>query len=126
KGMLALFSALGVDLPDGGTVFASRTIIVSLLVGTGITLLATIVPARRATRVPPIAAVREGSTLPQSRLAAHSIKLGLGVTGVSLAAIAAGVFGGLGGALVGLLLGVGVLGLFAGIALLAPRLVGPL
>jgi putative ABC transport system permease protein len=69
RGMLALFSALGVDLPETGTVFALRTVIVALLAGTGVTLLATIVPARRATRVPPIAAVREGSALPPSRLA---------------------------------------------------------
>ena len=79
KGMLALFSAMGVDLPKADTVFALRTVIVSLLLGTGITLLATIIPARRATRVPPIAAVREGSTLPASRFAAHSRNTGLGV-----------------------------------------------
>ena len=125
KGMLALFSALGVDLPDGETVFAMRTVIVSLLVGTGVTLIAAIAPARRATRVPPIAAVREGSTLPESRLAAHSLKLGLGVTGASVAAIAAGVFAASGG-LMALALAVGVLGLFLGVALLAPRLVKPL
>jgi len=127
KGMLALFSALGVDLPDAGTVFAMRTIIVSLVLGTGITLLATLLPARRATRVPPIAAVREGSTLPPSRMAAHSLKAGLGVTLSSVAAISAGVFaGGLSGMAVGLLLALGVIGLFLGIALLAPRLVKPL
>ncbi len=127
KGMLVLFSALGLDLPEGGTVIAPRTIIVSLLVGTGVTLLATIIPARRATRVPPIAAVREGSELPPSKLATHSLKAGLGVTGVSVAAIAAGVFAaGLSGGAVGLLLGLGVVGLFLGIALLAPRLVKPL
>ena len=68
--------------------------LVSLLVGTAITLLATIVPARRATRVPPIAAVREGSALPASRFAAHSRKTGLGVVLGSVAAIAAGAFGG--------------------------------
>jgi putative ABC transport system permease protein len=126
KGMLVLFSALGVDLPEGGTVFATHTVVVSLLVGTGVTLLASIVPARRATRVPPIAAVREGSQLPPSRLAAHSLTLGLGVTGTSVAAIAAGVFADVGGGLMALLLGVGVIGLFLGIALLAPRLVKPL
>ncbi|HEX5622645.1 MAG TPA: FtsX-like permease family protein [Solirubrobacteraceae bacterium] len=127
KGMLALFSALGVDLPEAGTVFAVRTIIVSLVLGTGITLLATLLPARRATRVPPIAAVREGSTLPPSRMAAHSLKAGLGVTLSSVAAISAGVFaGGLSGMAVGLLLALGVIGLFIGIALLAPRLVKPL
>ena len=79
KGMNALFAAFGVDLPDAGTVVASRTIIVSLLVGTVVTLLASVVPARRATRVPPIAAVREGATLPQSGVAQHSVKAGLGV-----------------------------------------------
>ena len=75
KGMLALFSAMGVDLPEASAVFELRTVIVSMLLGTGITLLATIVPARRATRVPPIAAVREGSTLPASRLAGLTDRL---------------------------------------------------
>ena len=71
KGMLVMFSAMGVDLPKADTVFAPRTAIVSILLGTGITLLATVVPARRATRVPPIAAVREGSSLPASRFGAR-------------------------------------------------------
>jgi putative ABC transport system permease protein len=127
KGMLALFSAMGVDLPDGGTVFALRTVVVSLLVGTGVTLLATVLPARRATRIPPIAAVREGSALPPSRFSSHSATAGLGVTLASLAAIAAAVFAsGLSAMAMGVLLGVGVLALFAGMALLAPRLVAPL
>ena len=62
KGMSALFTAIGVDLPKSGTVLASRTVIVSLLTGTIVTLVASIVPALRATRVPPISAVREGSS----------------------------------------------------------------
>ena len=127
KGMIALFSALGVDLPDATTVVATKTIIVSLVLGTGITLLASILPAKRATRVPPIAAVREGATLPTTRMAAHSHNAGLGVVLGSLVAISAGIFaGGVSGAAVALLLGGGVLGLFVGIALLAPRLVKPL
>ena len=36
----------------------------SLLLGTLVTLIASVLPARRATRVPPIAAVREGAALP--------------------------------------------------------------
>jgi putative ABC transport system permease protein len=127
KGMIALFSLLGVELPDASTVVQPRTVIVSLLLGTGITLLASILPARRATRVPPIAAVREGSTLPTTRMAAHSHNAGIGVTVGSLAAISLGIFaGGVSALAVGLLLGGGVLGLFVGIALLAPRLVKPL
>jgi putative ABC transport system permease protein len=127
KGMVALFSALGVELPDATTVIASTTIIVSLVLGTGITLIASILPAKRATRVPPIAAVREGATLPATRMAGHSHNAGLGVTLASLAAISLGIFAeGVSAAAVALLLGGGLLGLFAGIALLAPRLVKPL
>jgi len=127
KGMVALIGALGVDLPDASTVIATHTITVSLLLGTVITTIASVVPARRATRVPPIAAVREGATLPPSRLAGHSLNAGVGVLLASLAAIGLGIFaGGVSGAAVALLLVGGVLGLFAGIALLAPRLVKPL
>jgi putative ABC transport system permease protein len=126
KGMIALMSALGVDLPEASTVIATRTVTVSMIVGTSVTVLASVLPARRATRVPPIAAVREGSTLPPSRFAAHSAKSGIAVLLASLAAIATGMFAGVAGALMALLLGLGVLGLFMGIALLAPSLVKPL
>ena len=86
EGMIALFSLLGVDLPDAPTVVAPRTIVVSLLLGTGITLLASVLPARRATRVPPIAAVREGATLPRtgvgsSRAVTAAIALGVRILG---------------------------------------------
>ena len=75
-----------------------------------ITLLASIMPARRATRVPPIAAVREGSTLPPSRFAAHSLKAAIVVIAGSVAAISVGVFAsGLSTIGVVLLLGVGIL-----------------
>jgi putative ABC transport system permease protein len=97
-----------------------------MIVGTSVTVLASVLPARRATRVPPIAAVREGSTLPPGRFAAHSSKSGLGVLLASLAALATGMFAGVAGVLMALLLVLGVLGLFMGIALLAPSLVKPL
>jgi putative ABC transport system permease protein len=127
KGINALLVTLGVDLPSAGTVIAARTIIVSLLLGTIITVLSGIPPARRATRVPPIAAVREGSELPQTNLQTHSTKVALGVIGASVAAMSAGVFAnGLAGGAVALLLGGGVLSLFVGVALIAPRLVRPL
>jgi putative ABC transport system permease protein len=59
-----LFKAFGADLPDNGTVLETRTIVVSLLVGIGVTVLAGLVPALRATRVPPLAAMREGVQIP--------------------------------------------------------------
>ena len=127
KGMVALFGALGVELPDAATIVAPRTIILSLVVGTVTTLVASILPAKRATRVPPIAAVREGSTLPPSRFAAHTHKTGVVIATAALVAVLAGLFaGGLSGVGTAVLLGGGVLGVFLGMALLAPRLVTPL
>ena len=43
------------------------TVIVALLIGVVVTLVASIGPALRATRVPPIAAVQEGAALPRGR-----------------------------------------------------------
>src|SRR4029079_11756552 len=91
-GLAKLLTALGGDTPEAGMVFALRTVLVSLALGTVITVLASVVPARRATRVPPIAAVREGSTLPRSRFAAHSLKTAVVVTAASVVAICIGVF----------------------------------
>ena len=50
----SLFKALGIDLPSTGTVIAARTVIVGLLLGTGLTVVAAFLPALRATRVPPV------------------------------------------------------------------------
>jgi putative ABC transport system permease protein len=59
-----LFKAFGADLPDNGTVLETRTVVVSLGVGIVITVLAGFFPALRATRVPPMAAMREGVQIP--------------------------------------------------------------
>ena len=126
-GLAKLLSAIGGDLPAAGLVFAPRTIVLSLALGTVITLVASILPARRATRVPPIAAVREGSVLPPSRFAAHSLKAAVGVIAGSVAAISVGVFvSGVSAIAVAALLGIGVIALFLGVALAAPHLVKPL
>jgi putative ABC transport system permease protein len=66
-----LFKSFGADLPDSGTVLQTRTIVVSLLVGTSVTLLAGMMPALRATRVPPIAALREGVEIPRRTPITH-------------------------------------------------------
>jgi putative ABC transport system permease protein len=127
KGLNALFVAVGIDLPTQGTVVQTRTIVVSLLLGVGITLLATISPARRATSIPPIAAVREGATLPPSRLARHSPATSAVAFGIAAVGLGIGLFaGGLSttGTLVAI--GIGCIGLFVGISVIASRLVKPL
>ncbi len=90
KGLFKLFDAVGFTLPNQGLLLETRTIVVSLLVGILVTLLASLRPAIRATRVPPIAAVREGATLPESRFARFRTVGSLGLTGIGFAALAYG------------------------------------
>jgi len=126
KGLQALFVSFGIELPHGNTIFATRTIIVSLVVGTVVTVLASLLPALRATRVEPIAAVREG-VLPPSRLARFGIPAAAGTMAVALALL---LFGGLVSSASGtqrlLAIGLGVLASFIAMALAAPRFVPPL
>jgi putative ABC transport system permease protein len=63
KGLSSLFGSLGLSLPEASPVYATRTFVVSLVVGVLVTMLAGFVPSLRATRVPPIAAVREGAVI---------------------------------------------------------------
>jgi putative ABC transport system permease protein len=69
KALASMFASMGMQLPNAGTVFATRTVIVSLTAGIAVTLLASVVPAIRATRVAPIAAVREGAIAAPGRFA---------------------------------------------------------
>ncbi|MGH3005082.1 MAG: ABC transporter permease [Gaiellaceae bacterium] len=122
-----LFKALELELPTANTVFATRTIVVSLLVGTIITLVAGLFPAIRATRVPPIAAVREGYTLPRSRFAPFAPYVALLTIALSLFLLGYAMFRdelATGSRL--LSIAGGVVLLFVGIAMISSRLVRPL
>lgn len=127
KGLTALFDAIGFDLPKTGLVFAGRTVAVSLLAGILVTLVAGLFPAIRATRVPPIAAVREGAALPQSRWHRFTPWIGGLVTAVGIALLVYGMLVNDAGVAERLTsLGVGVLVLFIGFAMIARYLVKPL
>jgi putative ABC transport system permease protein len=127
EGIEALFGSLGVELPSADRVFATRTIVVSLIVGVGITLLAGLFPAIRATRVPPISAVREGATLPHGRFHRFTPWIaGLVVVG-SLLLLSRAMFTdelGTGDRLISI--AGGVLLLFLGVAMLSSKLVRPI
>jgi ABC-type antimicrobial peptide transport system permease subunit len=85
KGLFQLFDAVGFTLPNSGLVFEPRTIVVALAVGSLVTLLASVYPALRATMVPPIAAVREGASLPAEPLdSVRSTRLGVLFTAVGV------------------------------------------
>ena len=127
EGIQALFNSLGVNFPTADRVFALRTVVVSLVVGVGITLLAGLFPAIRATRVPPIAAVREGATLPHSRFHRFTPWIAGAAVVVALLALARAMFAdelGTGDRL--LSIAGGVLLLFLGVAMLSSHLVQPI
>jgi putative ABC transport system permease protein len=127
KGLNSLFVSFGINLPQASTVFATRTIVVSLLVGVLITMLAALRPAIRATRVPPISAVREGAVLPPSRFARFGPFAALLTIGGAIALIVVGLFvGGLTTTQRLLSVGVGAAAIFLGVAMLAKTLVPPL
>jgi putative ABC transport system permease protein len=127
KGLNAMFVALGVEFPSGGTVFATRTIVVSLVVGVIVTLLASLRPAIKATRVPPIAAVREGATLPAPRFKRLGPIVAVVTLALGILLLVYGIFGsGLTTANRLMALGFGTLILFIGVAVNAKRAVRPL
>jgi putative ABC transport system permease protein len=124
--LFQLFDAVGFTLPNSGLVFETRTILVSLAVGILVTLVASLRPALRATRVPPIAAVREGATLPESRFHRFRTPGSILITAVGFAALAYGLFAdGLGTTQLLAWMGVGALLIFLGVAFFAQRIVRP-
>jgi len=126
KGLFSLFDAVGFTLPNNGLTLETRTIVVALIVGIVVTLLASLRPALRATRVPPIAAVREGATLPESRWARFRLPAAIVLTVLGFAGLLAGLFiPDLGTGQILLYMLGGALLVFLGVALLSVRLIGP-
>ena len=126
-GLMAILEAAGIDLPSSGLVFSARTIVISLGVGTLIALLASLRPAVRATRVEPIAAVREGAVMPASRFARYAVPVSATVGLVAIALFSYGVFASDVDVVVRVIaLVVGVLFMFVAVAMIATRVVRPL
>jgi putative ABC transport system permease protein len=118
KGLLSLFGSSATS----GVTLLPRTVIVAVLVGTIVTVIAATLPARRATRIAPVAALSEA--LPETQdLPRRRIAIGLVIFVLGCAALVAGLF--TSNSVTLQLIGAGFLGVFLGVALLAPLLVVP-
>lgn len=118
-GLKALLTTIGLDLGGTSLAFKGRTVILALLIGVVVTMAAAFSPARKASRVPPVAAMRESWVEPQKSLRNRTL-LGAGALVIGAALLGIGLGGG-GVALVG----VGALLVFRGVASLSPVLSGP-
>ena len=127
SGINALFKAFGIDLPNSGTVLETRTIVVSLVVGIVVTFVSAFAPALRATRVSPMAALREAELSDTRKRGIVTLVIAILVGLVGLALLCIGLFGNIesSGGAAGLMGGGMALMLFA-TALFSPRLVRPL
>ena len=118
KGLFLLFDAVGFTLPNQGLLLETRTVIVSLLLGIVVTLIASFFPALRATRVPPIAAVREGAELPPGRFHRFRTPFAAVLTALGFGLLILGLFSH-GTSTVLILLILGTLLVFIGVAMLS-------
>ncbi len=122
----ALLEAFAIDLPTTGLVLESRTVIVSLLVGILVTLISSLVPALRSTRVPPLAALRAVQPSPSRRRRLLGIGASLLLGAAGLAAILVGLFGGGAAGTSAGLIGGGAVAMVFAVSLFSPYLVRPL
>jgi putative ABC transport system permease protein len=122
-GMKALFKAIGFGLPQTSLQILPRTIIVSLIVGTVVTFVSSVIPARRASRIAPVAAMTEATLSEQSSLRTRTIS-GVVVGAIGVALLASGLFGGPSNA--ALIVGVGAGLVFIAVAMLSPLITTPM
>ena len=119
KGFRSLMNALGIGIPQGQTVVQLRTLVVCLLVGVLVTVAAAMIPARRASRVAPVQALRESGPAEERslfrRTAVGSLILAVGVLAL-VSGLANDQL---------LLLGLGALMSFVGVTVVSPLFARP-
>jgi putative ABC transport system permease protein len=72
-GVRSLLEAVGISLPTGSLVVKPHTVIAAYIVGVVVTVVAAWFPSFRASRIPPVAAMRDGVALPERSLRIRAI-----------------------------------------------------
>jgi len=122
-GLEAMLRGLGDTLPPAGLVLAPPTVLAGLAAGALVTVAAALAPARRASRVAPLEAIRQAApaTPPPAGRARTAVGLGLAAAGAIGIAASLLVAGG-----TTTLSGLGALAVVLGVMVLGPLLVPPL
>jgi putative ABC transport system permease protein len=123
-GLKALLAAVGIPVPAGSVVFKASTVVISLVVGVGVAVLAALSPARKAAKVPPIAAMQHGLVGSTGYGSQQRVYVGSGLLLVGLATLFTGLFGSVAQGV--MLVGAGALLVFFGVSVLGRTISLPL
>jgi putative ABC transport system permease protein len=119
KGM---FDAFGFSLPAGGLVFKTSVVVISMIVGVVVTLVAGVAPAIKASRVPPLAAIRDVA-VERTRASVRRAITGVALTAIGVAVVLGAVLSG-GDSVLGFA-GLGALLTIAGVVVFGPVVARP-
>jgi putative ABC transport system permease protein len=122
-GLNAVLSAFGIELPQTTLQILPRTVVVSMLLGTVVTVVSSVFPARRAAKVSPMAALRDTTPQP-ARWSPRRTAAGTLIVAAGVAVLALGLFADVSDELT--LVGLGAFMTFMGVAVLSPLFAGPL
>jgi putative ABC transport system permease protein len=92
-GLKALLKAFNIVLPSSPLVFEARTPVVAIAVGVGVTAISAILPARRAVRIPAVAALVDHSEDGAESLRRWRVLGGVGAASAGAIAIVVGLIG---------------------------------
>ena len=123
-GINGIMRALNFGLPEGPLTLLPRTIIVGMVVGVVVTLVSAIIPARKAARVPPVAAMSALTARPTRKALRGRAISGGAVLGLGALVLAIGLFISVSNAI--WFVALGALSVFAGISILAPLFARPI
>jgi putative ABC transport system permease protein len=123
-GLKAMLAALGFEIPAGGIVFTGNTATIAVSAGLIVTILAAISPARRAGKVPPLAAMRDVSAGGAGRVSRKRIAVGSVLLAAGVGSLLYGLLGRPDNAL--MLIGGGALIVFFGVSVLGETIALPL
>lgn len=119
RGLLAILAGIGLEIPATDVVVSAGVVTVGIATGVIVTVLAAVAAARRAARVAPVAAMREGVADPTATSRRRAL-VGTSLGVVALAALTTGVANDIAG-----IVGLGTALAFTAVLVLGPVLVGP-
>ncbi|MEA3501163.1 MAG: FtsX-like permease family protein [Actinomycetota bacterium] len=122
-GLAAAMNAFGFNMPEGPLTLLPRTVFVGMAVGLIVTVVSALLPARKAARIPPVAAMREELARPKRRSLHVRAVAGAVTVGLGIAALLVGLFTSVSGGI--WFVAIGALVFFLGVSIIAPLAAGP-